>query len=266
MNATADVAVNLVRARRAIRRAAEAGATLAVLPENFACMPASSRDRRRVFERDGTGPMQDFLAATSARFGIWLIGGTVPIRVDDSRASAAVLVYDSEGHRQARYDKMHLFDVHVAERNERYCESRHFAPGDRAVAVDTPLGRMGLAVCYDLRFPELFRYLALREGCTLFAVPSAFTASTGAAHWRTLLTARAIENQCFLLAAAQTGRHDDGRETHGESMIVGPWGEKLAALKRRPGTAIAELDTAAQRNLRRRFPVLDHARFFQGKT
>lgn len=260
VNAAADRAGNLRRARRAIQRAADAGALLAVLPENFACMPATPDDRRRAVERDGAGPVQDFLAATAAHFGIWLVGGTVPIRAAASRAAAAVLVYDARGRRRARYDKIHLFDVHVAERNERYSESRHYAPGRRAVAVDTPLGRTGLGVCYDLRFPEMFRFLALRAGCTLFAVPSAFTAATGAAHWRTLLAARAIENQCFMLAAAQTGFHGDGRETHGESMIVGPWGETLACLKRRPGTASAELDTAAQTRLRRRFPVLDHVR------
>ncbi|MGH8225461.1 MAG: carbon-nitrogen hydrolase family protein [Gammaproteobacteria bacterium] len=256
----AEVAANLRRAERLIARAAAAGASLVVLPENFACMPGKAADRRRAAEDDGAGPIQDFLAASAAWHGLWIVGGSVPIRMKQGKFASAVMVYDANGHRRARYDKLHLFDVGVPGRRESYRESRYFVAGRKPVAVETPLGRMGLAVCYDLRFPELFRRLALHEGCTFFAVPSAFTATTGRAHWQLLLRARAVENQCFVLAAAQSGKHADGRETHGESLIVGPWGETLAALKRRPGIACAELDRAAQTRLRRRFPVLDHAR------
>lgn len=260
MHSGPRVEANLARAGRALEQAAQAGATLAVLPESFACMPGSSLDRRRAIEVDGDGAAQDFLAANAERLGLWLVGGTVPIRVEDGRAAASVLVYDDSGQRRARYDKMHLFDVSLAGGKESYRESRHYAPGSRAVAVDTPVGRMGLSVCYDLRFPELFRRLTLHERCTVFAVPSAFTATTGAAHWRTLLRARAIENQAFVLAAAQSGRHADGRETYGHGMIVGPWGESLAGLKRRPGMTHATLDHGEQERLRERFPVLGHVK------
>jgi len=264
MHSGAEVASNLRRARHLLQRACSAGAALAVLPENFACMPGSSLDRRRAAEVDGTGPIQDFLAATAQRLGLWIVGGTVPVRADDKRVSAAVLVHDSHGRRVARYDKMHLFDVDLPGRRESYRESEHFMPGRRLVALDTPLGRMGLAVCYDLRFPEFFRALALRHGCELFAVPSAFTAVTGRAHWSLLVRARAVENQCFVLAAAQSGMHPDRRETYGHSLIVDPWGETLARLARRPGMAEAGLDRAAQHRLRRRFPVLDHVRLGPG--
>lgn len=260
MHSGAEVAPNLRRARHLLQRASSAGAVLAVLPENFACMPASSRDRRQAAEADGTGPIQDFLAATAERLGMWIVGGTVPLHADGRRVSPAVLVYDSRGRRVARYDKVHLFDVEVPGRREHYRESAHFAPGRRLVALDTPVGRMGLAVCYDLRFPEFFRALALRRGCEVFAVPSAFTSTTGRAHWSLLVRARAVENQCFVLAAAQGGMHPDRRETYGHSMIVGPWGEILARLARRPGMAAADLDRAAQRRLRRSFPVLEHVR------
>lgn len=261
MCSAADVRANLRRAAHLLERAAAAGARLAVLPENFACMPANTADRRRAVEVDGRGAVQDFLADTAAHLRMWIVGGTVPLAAAGARVAAAVLVYDARGRRVARYDKMHLFDVSLPDRRESYRESRHFVAGRAPVALDTPLGRMGLAVCYDLRFPEFFRVLALRERCELFAVPSAFTAVTGKAHWQTLLRARAVENECFMAAAAQSGRHPDGRETHGESMIVGPWGETLGRLRRRPGIAVAAVDRAAQRRLRRRFPVLEHARW-----
>jgi len=260
LSSVADVGANLRRAGRLLARAADAGAALAVLPENFACMPGNSADRRRAAEPEGTGPIQDFLADTAARLGVWIVGGTVPLEAEPDRVAAAVLVYDAAGRRVARYDKMHLFDVSLPGRRESYRESRHFVPGDSPVALDTPLGRMGLAVCYDLRFPEFFRHLVLRERCELFAVPSAFTAATGRAHWALLLRARAVENQCFVCAAAQSGVHADGRETHGESLIVDPWGEVLARLPKRAGVASAPLDRQRQRRLRERFPVLDHVR------
>ncbi|HEX5313729.1 MAG TPA: carbon-nitrogen hydrolase family protein [Gammaproteobacteria bacterium] len=261
MNSGADVASNLRRARRLLERAAEAGATLAVLPENFACMPATAADRRRAAEEDGEGPVQDFLGAMAADCRLWIVGGTLPLRIaGETKFHAAVLVYDANGRRVARYDKFHLFDVAVPGRAERYRESRHFVAGRSLVAIETPLGRLGLAVCYDLRFPELFRVLALKHDCQLFAVPSAFTATTGSAHWDSLLRARALENQCFLLAAAQTGRHPGGRETYGRSRILGPWGETLATLGRRSGVAQAPIDLSGQARLRRGFPVLEQAR------
>ncbi len=261
LNSDADVTGNLRRTRHLLERARDAGAVLAVLPENFACMPATRADRQRVAELPGHGPVQDFLADSASRLGLWIVGGTLPLkRARDSRVAAAVLVFDDRGRRVARYDKMHLFDVDVPGKRERYRESAHFVPGRGPVACDTPLGRVGIGVCYDLRFPEFFRTLALDRGCEILAVPSAFTATTGRAHWSLLTRARAVENQCYLLAAAQSGMHPDGRETWGRSLIVDPWGETLAHLARRPGAATAVLDRAAQRRLRQRFPVLEHVR------
>lgn len=256
----AEVATNLRRVGRLLERTRDAGAALAVLPENFACMPATGADRQRAAEAPGQGPIQDFLAEMARRLGLWIVGGTVPLRTRGSRVAAAVLVFDAGGRRVARYDKMHLFDVDVPEVGERYRESANFVPGRRLVALDTPLGRLGLAVCYDLRFPEFFRALTLRHGCEVFAVPSAFTVTTGRAHWNLLVRARAVENQCFVLAAAQSGCHPDGRETWGHSLIVGPWGDIEVSLPKRPGIVQAELDRAAQRRLRQRFPVLGHVR------
>lgn len=256
----ADVEANLRAAERLLVRARSLGARIAVLPENFACMPADAAGRRRMAEREGDGPVQSFLSATAARLRLWIVGGTIPIRAGRGRLAAAVLVFDAAGRPVVRYDKMHLFDVSVSGGRERYRESQHFTPGRRAVAFDSPVGRLGLAVCYDLRFPEFFRHLALDEHCEVFAVPSAFTAATGRAHWDLLVRTRAVENQCFLLAAAQSGSHPAGRETHGHSMIVGPWGEILADVPRRPGVAAARLDLADQRRLRRSFPVLEHVR------
>lgn len=264
LNSGADVSGNLRRARHLLERAHGAGAVLAVLPENFACMPATRADRQQAAEMPGRGPIQDFLADTAARLGLWIVGGTVPLKhAGETRVSAAVLVFDDRGRRAARYDKMHLFDVDVPGKRERYRESAHFIAGRKLVAVDTPLGRLGIGVCYDLRFPEFFRELTLRHGCEAFAVPSAFTAATGRAHWSLLARTRAVENQCHLLAAAQSGRHPDGRETWGHSLIVAPWGETLAHLVRRPGMAEAALDRAAQQRLRRSFPVLEHVRLRQ---
>lgn len=260
MNSGADVASNLRGAGRLLARAAAAGAILAVLPENFACMPGSVADRRRAVEREDAGPVQTFLAETAARLGIWIVGGTLPLAAGRGRAAAAVLVFDARGRRVARYDKMHLFDATLPGARESYRESRDYAPGRAQAWVETPLGRLGLAVCYDLRFPEFFRVLALRHRCDLFAVPSAFTATTGRAHWAVLVRARAIENQCFVLAAAQTGRHPGGRETYGRSLIVDPWGRVSARLSTRPGVASAAIDREEQRKLRARFPVLAHGR------
>lgn len=256
----ADVEENLRRAKRLLRGARDAGASLAVLPENFACMPERSSDRRRAAEKDGQGRIQSFLATMASDLGLWIVGGTIPLVAGGHRVAAAVLVFDAAGKRVARYDKMHLFDVTVPGGGERYRESRDFQAGSRLVAVDSPLGRLGLAVCYDLRFPEFFRALSLDGGCVVFAVPSAFTQSTGRAHWDLLVRARAVENESFMLAAAQSGTHPLGRKTYGHSVIVGPWGEVLGRLPRRPGVVAARLDFEAQRRLRRNFPVLAHAR------
>ena len=264
MNTGDVVASNLQQAERLIEQAAARGASLAALPENFAFMGARETDKLAHAEADGAGPIQDFLAAVAQRHRIWLIAGTVPLAVPDDarRVSAACLVYDAHGARAARYDKIHLFDVDVPRegRSERYRESASIAPGAwKPVVVDTPVGRIGLSVCYDLRFPELYRELALL-GAQWLSVPAAFTQRTGAAHWEILLRARAVENLCHVIAPGQCGTHPGGRGTWGHSMIVGPWGEVLASAEEDPCVVLAEADSEQQATLRAGFPVLEHRR------
>ncbi|HET9108971.1 MAG TPA: carbon-nitrogen hydrolase family protein [Steroidobacteraceae bacterium] len=261
MTSGPDVQANLQAARALLEEAAGRGAQLAALPENFSFMGLSDADKRRVAEDDGRGPVQDFLAESASRLNMWILGGTVPLRgAPDGRVAAASLVYDSAGERRARYDKVHLFDIRVPERAESYRESANVAPGSTPVVVETPLGRLGLSVCYDVRFPELFRQLSA-AGAELFAVPSAFTEPTGRAHWEILLRARAIENLCFVLAPAQSGFHPNGRETYGDSMIVDHWGRVLDRLPRGRGCITAEIDLERQRRDRGSFPALTHRVF-----
>jgi predicted amidohydrolase len=262
MNSGEDVPANLTRARRALRSAAADGVTLAVLPENFARMGRREADRIAMTEEDGAGPLQDFLAAEALRNRMWIVGGTIPLRSEDpKRPYAASLVFDDQGRQVGRYDKVHLFDVRVPESEEAYRESRSTMPGVKPLLIETPWGVLGVAVCYDLRFPELFRWMS-HEGMDLLAVPSAFTFRTGSAHWEPLLRARAIENLCYLVAAAQAGTHPGGRQTYGHSMVVDPWGAILAqASAARPAVVSATVDTARLKRLRQQFPVLEHRRF-----
>ena len=254
-----DVAENLAAAAELLARAAAGGARLAVLPENFALMGRGENDKVRVREAEGEGPIQLFLAEQAARHGLWLVGGTIPLRTvgDDDRVRAACLLFDDRGRQVARYDKVHLFDVQVVGSAERYAESATIEPGDRYVVAATPLGRLGLAVCYDLRFPEQFRCM-VEQGMELLVLPAAFTAATGKAHWETLLRARAIENQCYVIASAQGGKHANGRETYGDSLIIDPWGEILARLPHGPGVVLAEFNRERLENVRQQFPVLQH--------
>ena len=258
----ADVATNLASADRLIAQAAQAGAKLVALPENFALLGRREQDKLAVAEDDGAGPIQDFLADAAARHGIHLVGGTIPLRgAAPARVRAACLLHGPDGRRLARYDKIHLFDVNVgADGAERYRESASIEPGEDIVAVDTELGRIGLAVCYDLRFPELFRAL-LARGAEILVLPSAFTETTGAAHWHLLCRARAVENLCYLIAPGQGGLHDNGRRTYGHSLIAGPWGEVLAeCTENGEGVACASVDLAALHEVRTRFPAGQHRR------
>ncbi len=259
-----EVPANLEQAGQLLAQAAAAGASLAVLPENFALMPRADGDRLAAAEEPGSGPIQEFLAAQARRHGIWIVGGTLPMRTaaNRSRVRAACLVHDPRGQCVARYDKIHLFDVDLgpgASGAERYRESDSIEAGSEPVALDTPLGRLGLTVCYDLRFPELYRRL-LDQGAELYAVPSAFTAHTGEAHWETLVRARAVENLAYVAAAGQSGVHANGRATHGHSMIVDPWGTILAARARGPGVVTAEIERARIERLRASFPSIRHRR------
>jgi len=244
-----EVAPNLEAAGRLIGSAAAAGAKLVALPENFYLIGRDERDKVRVREEDGRGPIQDFLSLISRQYGIWILAGTVPISCrDETRIRSACLLYDDSGRRVARYDKMHLFRFRQG--SESYDESRTLEPGTRPVAVETPFGRLGLSVCYDVRFPEHYR--ALRELDVIF-VPSAFTVPTGEAHWEPLLRARAIENQAYVVAPAQGGTHASGRRTYGHTMAIDPWGAVLGVHPEGEGIVLADIDLEHSRQLRRRF-------------
>jgi len=261
MNSGADVLTNLQQLRGLLRQAAESGAELAALPENFALLSADPSGRVAIAEDDGAGPVQDAVADMARQTGIWLVAGTISIKsADPARPNAACCVYDNTGTRVGRYDKVHLFDVRIPSAREAYAESGFTLPGQKPLVIATPWGRLGIAVCYDLRFPEQFRAMAA-EGLELLLLPAAFTVPTGRAHWEILLRARAIENLCYVAAAAQTGQHPGGRSTWGHSMIVGPWGEVLADAGTAVGIAIADLDRARLERLRDEFPVLQHRRF-----
>ena len=258
MTSGADVAANLVTAGRLLGEAHERGAVVAVLPENFSFMGLRDVDKRAVAERDGSGAVQDFLADTARRLGLWIVGGTTPISDQPGeRVAAACLVYNAAGERMARYDKIHLFDVEIPGRGDTYRESANIAPGSQCVVVPTPAGLLGLAVCYDMRFPELSRRLA-SAGAQWLAYPSAFTVPTGQAHWEVLLRARAIENLGCVVAAGQWGRHANGRETYGDSLIIDHWGKVLARKADGEGVVVATLDLDAQERARQDFPVLRH--------
>ena len=258
MTSGPDVAANLQQARTLLIQAQERGAVLAALPENFAFMGLKDADKRAVGEADGSGPIQDSLAAAARDLKLWIVGGTLPIRVEgDGRVAAASLVFNDAGQRVARYDKIHLFDVDIPGKAETYRESAHVAPGRTPVVVDTPAGKLGLSVCYDMRFPELFRKLSA-AGAQILSVPSAFTGPTGRAHWETLLRARAIENLCHVIAPAQSGFHPNGRETYGDSMIIDHWGAVLQRLPRGQGCVVADVDLNRQGSARTSFPALDH--------
>jgi nitrilase len=259
MCSTPDQAENLCDARTLLKQAGEQGALMGFLPENFSFMGHKERDRLDVAETDGDGPVQQWLAEQAATLGMWIVAGTVPLKNDAGLPAASSLVFDDRGQRVARYDKIHLFDVAVSGQDgERlYRESSSTLAGNQVVLVDTPCGRLGLSVCYDVRFPELYRAMVDR-GAELFSVPSAFTVPTGRAHWEVLLRARAIENQAFVLAPAQAGKHLGGRDTWGDSMIVDPWGNVMARRKTGVGLLMVDLDREAQLEMRTKFPSLGH--------
>jgi len=258
MCSSADVAGNLASALALLREAAAGGARVALLPENFALMAGRDADRRALAEDDGAGPVQDALARVARELSLCVIAGSLQLRnAPGERVSQACLVWNERGERVARYDKMHLFDVDLPERGEHYRESAHMAPGRRVVTVDTPAGRCGLSICYDMRFPELYRAL-LAEGAEWFVVPAAFTVPTGEAHWHVLLRARAIENLCHVVAAGQSGLHANGRSTYGHSLVIDHWGRVLAERAAGPGVVLATVDRAAQAGVRRAFPALAH--------
>lgn len=262
-----DIDQNLREAEALIRNASERGASFIVLPENFAVF---DMDLQRAVGRQEAGserPVRRFLSRCARQYSCWLLGGTIPIcdKGGESRPFSASLLFDSQGEELARYNKIHLFDVSVKDSQGSYQESKTYCPGEAVVTVPTPFGRLGLAVCYDLRFPELFR-LMFQDGVDILALPSAFTYATGAAHWMPLLRARAIENTCYIVAANQGGRHSLKRETYGHSVIISPWGEVLDCIGSGPGIAIAPFDKSTVEDQRKNMPTGEHQRFFVNRA
>ena len=254
-----DIVANLDVAAEFVARAKREGAELIVLPECFALMPKNAARLMRCAEVHGDGLIQNFLAELSKRENVWLIAGSLPLKSDDAaRVFNSSLVYDARGANVARYDKIHLFDVQLAD-GEHQTESAYTQAGRRCVVVDAPPAKVGLSVCYDLRFAEMYRKLTAL-GAQLLTVPSAFAVGTGRAHWQVLLRARAIENCCYVVAAAQVGAHDNGRNTYGHSLIAGPWGEVLAHQVDGGGVLLAEIDLRKLNTLREQLPCLTHRR------
>lgn len=265
MTSGTDVAANLAVASDLIRDAASAGASLIVLPENFSFMGEDDAERVAVAEDADDGPAQRFACETAAHHRIWLVAGTIPIRCDDGRVLSRSLLVGPDGRVVERYDKIHLFDVDVPDgRGESYRESATTRPGDRVVSARTALGRIGLSVCYDIRFPAMFARLSA-EGMDILVVPAAFTVPTGRMHWLALLKARAIESLVYVVASGQWGEHPGGRLTFGHSMVIGPWGDVLAECESGAGIARADIDMIELKRLRQQFPVLSHRRDLEVK-
>ncbi len=263
MASQADIQANLATARTLLEQAAADGAQLAVLPENFAAMGRRDLPALGRAEAEGAGPILPWLKGVARDLRLWIVAGTLPLPPDgqpDAKVRACSLLMDDQGQRVARYDKLHLFDAEVDDTRGRYRESDDYAAGDRLVVADTPVGRLGMTVCYDLRFADLYTALRL-AGAELISVPSAFTATTGRAHWEMLIRARAIETQCYMLAAAQGGEHPGGRLTHGHSSIVDFWGRVLAEQASGAAALTTVRDTAEQAAVRHRMPLLSHRRF-----
>ena len=254
-----NIQANLDEAAKLIDMAVQQGASLVVLPENFSLMSMTELERVGYAEAPGKGIMQEFLANQAKKHGIWLVGGTIPMKCDTKgKAYSACLLFNDQGEQVARYDKIHMFDV-VLKGDESYNESQTTQEGENIVVVDTPFGRLGIAICYDLRFPEMFRTM-VDNGMEICVMPSAFTDFTGKSHWEPLVRARAIENLCYMVAADQGGFHINNRQTHGNSMIVDPWGNVLDRLETGSGIVIAELDRDYLVNTRKNFQVLEHRR------
>ena len=259
MASSPNVSANLIEAGRLVEKALEQGAALVVLPENFAFMGMAETDKLEIAEDEGSGLIQEFLARTAEKHKVWIVGGTMPIKAASGKVRASALVLNERGERVGRYDKIHLFDVDVPGTSEQYRESTTIEAGEHGFVVDTPFGRLGVAICYDLRFPELFRQMG-DAGMDILAIPSAFTARTGAAHWELLVRARSVENLCYTIASNQGGFHVNGRETYGHSMIVDPWGTVMASLPTGSGIVAAEIDLDRLEKVRTSFPALQHRR------
>lgn len=262
MTSGPDVTTNLDMAAMLIKQAANAGSKLVVLPEMFPLMGADAQKKVEIAEPLNHGPIQEFLKLQAQTHKIWVVGGTIPIQTEEGRrVRSACFVYDDQGKTLARYDKLHLFDVCITEGVEEYKESDTVEPGDNITVIDTPVGRMGLCVCYDLRFPQLFQAF-IKQEVEIIAVPTAFTVKTGQAHWEILARTRSIDIQGYGLFSCQVGTHGPGKTTYGHSMITNPWGEILGSLNSEPGIVTAEIDLDFLKQVRKNLPVLEHQRAF----
>jgi nitrilase len=254
-----NVTANLSEAEKLIEIAVEQGAKLIALPEYFAIMGMKDTDKVKAAEKEGLGPIQQFLSGMAKKHEVWIVGGSVPLQSDrNEKIYNACLVYNAQGNQVARYDKIHLFGLNLG--NETYHEEDTIIPGKQVVTVESPFGKIGLSICYDLRFPELYRAMGEVD---LILIPAAFTETTGKAHWESLIRARAIENLCYVLAPAQGGYHTSGRETHGNSMIIDPWGVVLDRLPRGSGVVISSINRDYQNSLRKSLPALQHRTIFE---
>lgn len=260
MCSTADLNTNLKQAEKLIQEACRQGAELVVLPEYFPIMAHNHQAKLECQEPFGNGKIQAWIAQMATTYHCWLIAGSIPIRSDDEqRPHARCLVVNERGECQGYYDKLHMFDVEVNDATSQYCESRGTMPGSAPAIIDSPWGKIGLAICYDIRFPELFAYYR-DQGVSFVALPSAFTVPTGAAHWQILLQARAVDSQCFVLAPAQTGQHQNGRETWGHSMMVDPWGDIVGELKQQVGVLVKQLELSKIEHVRSKMPLSKQAK------
>lgn len=249
---------NLMEAARLIKEASENGAGMVVLPESFAILGHTEAERVAIAEEEGQGFIQDVLSQLAESLGVWIVSGTIPLKTDDpNKSTASSVMYNDKGQQVARYDKIHMFDVVLEGSDEIYDESATTAAGSEVVVVDTPFGKIGMSVCYDLRFPQLFRKL-VGQGAEILLIPSAFTDTTGKAHWEPLLRARAIENLCYVIAPAQGGYHVNGRTTHGNSMVIDYWGKVHDIASKGSKIIMIDIDLQAQRKVRKNFPVLQH--------
>lgn len=256
MVSSAKIDENMQHVEQLMIQAQQEQAELVVLPENFAFMGLKENDKLHIAEVYGQGPIQEKISKLARQLGLWVVAGTIPVKGEGAKVRASSIVYDNKGINVARYDKIHLFDVRVSE-HEAHQESATIERGNELVVVDTPVGKIGLTVCYDLRFPELYQQL-LYKGAQLFTVPSAFTEVTGLAHWEVLLRARAIENLSYVLAPNQGGHHENGRTTFGHTLAVDPWGKVLAKQDIGSGVVTIEPDLQHLQQLRRQFPCVDH--------
>jgi nitrilase len=249
---------NLMQAATLIKQAAQQGADMVVLPEHFAMMGRSEQQRIEIAEEAGQGIIQDVLSQLALNFGIWIVSGTIPLQTNNPKKStASSIMFNDKGQQVARYDKIHLFDVTFGDNNETYHESKTTVAGTEVVLVDTPFGKIGMTIGYDLRFPKLYREL-IEQGAEIILIPSAFTELTGRAHWQPLLRARAIENLCYVIAPAQGGYHVNGKTTHGNSMMIDFWGKVRDRSRKGANVIMMDIDLQTQHQVRNNFPVLEH--------